>query len=150
MQADNIGIEILGTHMEGPFINKKHKGCQAEEQILPLTDENFKYVERNSDIIRRITVAPEIPENNNRIRQLAEMGIVVSIGHSDATYAEVLKAYHEGATMVTRLYNSMSSIVKNGPYRVTGVLDNDLLGCQQGGRAFRRGNYLYLRSGSHY
>ncbi|RKX77013.1 MAG: N-acetylglucosamine-6-phosphate deacetylase, partial [Spirochaetes bacterium] len=104
MQADNIGIEILGTHMEGPFINKKHKGCQAEEQILPLTDENFKYVERNSDIIKRITLAPEIPENFNRIRELSEMGVVVSIGHSDAVYAEVLKAYHEGATMVTHLY----------------------------------------------
>jgi len=123
MQADNIGIEILGTHMEGPFINKKHKGCQAEEQILPLTDENFKYVERNSDIIKRITLAPEIPENFNRIRELSEMGVVVSIGHSDAVYAEVLKAYHEGATMVTHLYNSMSSIIKNGPYRVTGVLE---------------------------
>ncbi len=123
MQADNIGVEILGTHMEGPFINKKHKGCQVEEQILPLTDKNFKYVERNSDIIKRITLAPEIPENFNRIRELSEMGIVVSIGHSDAVYAEVLQACHQGATMVTHLYNSMSSITKNGPYRVSGVLE---------------------------
>ncbi len=67
------GIEILGLHMEGPFINPKHKGCQAEKYILELTDENFKIIERNSDIIKRITIAPEIGSNMAKISRLTEI-----------------------------------------------------------------------------
>jgi len=120
------GIEILGVHMEGPFINPKHKGCQAEKYILEMTDENFKIVERNSDIIKRITIAPEIGENMGRISHLARMGIVISGGHSDATYDQVREAHMRGMTMTTHLFSAMSTIKKEGPYRISGMIEASL------------------------
>jgi N-acetylglucosamine-6-phosphate deacetylase len=120
------GIEILGLHMEGPFINPKHKGCQSEKYILEMTDENFKIVERNSDIIKRITIAPEIGTNMRKIERLREMGIVVSGGHSDATYEQVREAHMRGMTMTTHLFSAMSTIRKEGPYRISGMLEASL------------------------
>jgi N-acetylglucosamine-6-phosphate deacetylase len=120
------GVEILGLHMEGPFINPKHKGCQAEKYILEMTDENFKIVERNSDIIKRITIAPEIALNMAKISRLAEIGIVISGGHSDATYDQVVEAHMRGMTMTTHLFSSMSTIRKEGPYRISGMLEASL------------------------
>ena len=120
------GIEILGLHMEGPFINPKHKGCQAEKYILELTDENFKMVERNSDIIKRITIAPEIGSNMTKISRLIDLGIVVSGGHSDATYEQVLEAHMRGMKMTTHLFSSMSTIRREGPYRISGMLEASL------------------------
>lgn len=125
--SDSVGgIEILGLHMEGPFINPKHKGCQAEKYILEMTDENFKIVERNSDIIKRITIAPEISSNMSKISRLAEMGIVISGGHSDATYDQVREAHMRGMTMTTHLFSAMSTIRKEGPYRISGMVEASL------------------------
>ena len=120
------GLEILGLHMEGPFINPKHKGCQAEKYILEMTDENFEIVERNADIIKRITIAPEIGKNMARITRLAEIGIVISGGHSDATYDQVREAHMRGMTMTTHLFSAMSTIRKEGPYRISGMLEASL------------------------
>jgi N-acetylglucosamine-6-phosphate deacetylase len=120
------GVEILGLHMEGPFINPKHKGCQSEKYILEMTDENFKIVERNSDIIKRITIAPEIGSNMAKISRLSEMGIVISGGHSDATYDQVLEAHMRGMKMTTHLFSAMSTIRKEGPYRISGMLEASL------------------------
>lgn len=120
------GVEILGLHMEGPFINPKYKGCQAEKYILELTDENFKIIERNSDIIKRITIAPETGSNMTKIPRLCKLGIVVSGGHSDATYDQVLEAHKRGMMMTTHLFNSMSTIRKEGPYRISGMLEASL------------------------
>lgn len=117
------GIEILGLHMEGPFINPKFRGCQAEKYILEMTDENFKIVERNSDIINRITIAPEIGSNMSKISKLADMGIVISGGHSDATYDQVREAHMRGMTMTTHLFSAMSTIRREGPYRIPGMLE---------------------------
>ncbi|MHC4886225.1 MAG: N-acetylglucosamine-6-phosphate deacetylase [Planctomycetota bacterium] len=120
------GVEILGTHMEGPFINPVYRGCQGPEHILEMTDEPFEVVKRNADLIGRITIAPEIPANGARIEELVELGIVVAIGHSAATYAQVQDAVNRGASMVTHLYNAMSSTKKEGPFRVCGVLEAGL------------------------
>jgi N-acetylglucosamine-6-phosphate deacetylase len=126
-KADSAGgVEILGLHMEGPFINPKHKGCQSERYILELTDDNFKIVERNHDIIKRITIAPEIGSNMIQVSRLSEMGIVVSGGHSDATYDQVLEAHMRGMKMTTHLFSAMSTIRKEGPYRISGMLEASL------------------------
>jgi N-acetylglucosamine-6-phosphate deacetylase len=119
-------IEILGAHFESPFINPKYKGAQAAESICDFTDENFAIVKRFQDIIRRITIAPEMPYNLQRIQELTRMNIVVSGGHSGATYSEVLRAKEEGMTALTHLYNAMSSVSKTGPFRVPGMLEAGL------------------------
>lgn len=120
------GLEIMGIHMEGPFINPKHKGCQAEKYILEMTNENSTIIERNRDIIKRITIAPEIGSNMEKIPMLADMGIVVSGGHSDATYEQVREAHTRGMKMTTHLFSAMSTIRKEGPYRISGMLEASL------------------------
>jgi N-acetylglucosamine-6-phosphate deacetylase len=112
--------------MEGPFISKKYKGCQAEKYIVEATDENFKVVGRNRDLIKRITLAPEVGSNMQKIEKLREMGIVVSGGHSDATYHQVREAHQRGMTMTTHLFCAMSGIRKEGPYRISGMLEASL------------------------
>lgn len=117
------GVEIMGTHMEGPFINPLHKGCQAANRILQMTEENFAIVRQNADIIKRITIAPEIESNARRIAELVDMGIVISGGHSNATYQQTMDAHKQGMNMITHLFCSMSTITKEGPYRICGMLE---------------------------
>lgn len=119
-------IEILGTHFESPFINPKYKGAQASESICDFTDNNFEIVKRFQDIIRRITIAPEMPFNMKRISQLVKMNILLSGGHSGATYSDVIQAKEAGMIAVTHLYNAMSSVSKNGPFRVPGMVEAGL------------------------
>ncbi len=126
MKKDKLGIEVLGAHMEGPFINHDYRGAQPAEMILELTDENFELVMRNSDVIKRITLASEIPMNFKRIRQFRDTGMVVSLGHTAAVYSEIEAAVREGATMSTHLYSGMATIKRQGPYRVSGLLETAL------------------------
>ena len=74
-----------------------------------------------------MTLAPEIDGSEALIKTLAKNNIVVSIGHSDASYAQVLDAIKWGASHVTHLYCAMSTIVKNGPVRISGVVESTLL-----------------------
>ena len=119
-------IQVLGAHFEGPFINPAYKGAQAPESILALTDENFSIVEKFRDVIRRITLAPEMHQNMKRIKDFVKMNIVVSGGHSGATYLDAEQAVKEGMTALTHLYNAMSSTRKNGPFRIPGMLEAGL------------------------
>ena len=115
--------EALGAHFESPFINPLFKGCQAAERLLPWGREALALVEANADAISRITVAPELEGMLEAIPRLREMGIVVSGGHSDADAETFRKAADRGMTMATHLYNAMSSVRKEGPFRVCGVLE---------------------------
>lgn len=116
-------IEILGAHFESPYINPRFKGCQAEERLLPFDQAARDLIDRNADVIARITVAPELPGVLEAIPSLRERGIVVSVGHSAADAATFSAAVDRGATMVTHLFNAMSSVRKEGPFRVPGVLE---------------------------
>jgi N-acetylglucosamine-6-phosphate deacetylase len=115
--------EILGLHFESPYINPRYKGCQAAERLLPFDEEAMGFIERNGDVIARITVAPELPGVMDAIPRIREMGIVVSGGHSGADAATVRDAADRGMTMATHLFNAMSSVHKEGPFRVPGFLE---------------------------
>ncbi len=115
--------EALGAHFESPFINPRFKGCQAAERLLPWGSEARSLVEANADVIRRITVAPELEGMLEAIPRLRELGIVVSGGHTDADAATFREAADRGMTMATHLYNAMSSVRKVGPFRVSGALE---------------------------
>jgi N-acetylglucosamine-6-phosphate deacetylase len=121
------GIEILGVHVEGPYMAPKKHGCHDPGFVRPPTpEENRKYLDR-ARIIKRITLAPEIPGVPEFIGELARLGIIASGGHSDATITETLEAIDRGMTMITHLYSAMSSIVKSGPFRIAGMLEATLL-----------------------
>ncbi len=109
MEDGYEGAEILGIHFEGPYLDMKYKGAQPEQHIAKPTVEQFKqYQEAAKGNIRYITMATETDEDFALTRYLAETGVVVSIGHSAATYEQACMAYANGAKCMTHVYNGMT------------------------------------------
>lgn len=102
------GASIPGFHMEGPFINKKYKGAQNESYILPPSMELFNKCKN----IKRVTIAPEIEGSEEFIKECPAQ---VSIGHTDADYDTVKRAFELGATSLTHTYNVMPGIHHRAP-----------------------------------
>lgn len=112
MKNNNInGAEVIGIHLEGPFINEKASGAQPRDYIVNPSVEKFKeYQEISENIIKIVTVAPEVEGGLELIKYLNEQKIIASIGHTKATYDEALQAIKHGASMVTHCYNAMTPI----------------------------------------
>ena len=109
MEDGYEGAEILGIHFEGPYLDMKYKGAQPPQYIVKPTIEQFKqYQEAAKGNIRYITMATETDEDFALTRYLADNGVVVSIGHSAATYEQACMAFANGATSMTHVYNGMT------------------------------------------
>lgn len=109
-QQKNNQAEILGVHLEGPFIHPNKKGAQREAFVLPASTTLFKHwQEAAQGFIKMVTIAPEC-DNDGLIPYLHEKGILVSAGHTNATYAEMKVAVVKGVRQVTHLANAMSGI----------------------------------------
>lgn len=107
------GAEILGVNLEGPFINPKKKGAQAEAHIKK-PDAGF--VLDNADIICLATMAPEMEGGCDAIREITQKsGVVVSVGHTDASFEEALEGIKAGATHVTHLFNAQTPLHHRNP-----------------------------------
>ena len=103
------GAEILGIHFEGPYLNIAHKGAQPPEAIVPPSVSEFQeYQNAAEGLIRLITLAPENDYDFALTKYCAEHGVRVSIGHTDATYEEVMLAAANGASSITHTYNAMT------------------------------------------
>ena len=109
------GARILGSHMEGPFISPAKKGAQDEQYILPPT---FAKIAPYRDVIKIITVAPEMLSEENFIESCRKSGIIVSLGHTAADYETACAAIALGATHITHLCNAMTGL----NHRKSGVL----------------------------
>lgn len=117
------GAEIIGVHAEGPFINPSKKGAQAEENILT-PDADF--ILENADIITSVTLAPEMDKDHACIKKLAADGrVLVSMGHTDATFDEAMKAAKDGVNHATHLFNAMSALAHRNPGVVGAALASD-------------------------
>jgi N-acetylglucosamine-6-phosphate deacetylase len=100
------GAILIGAHLEGPFLNPEFSGAQDRTQIHPASAHEFKQL-LDTGIVRLITCAPEIIENQKLIKECMSRGIVVSIGHSNASYDETLQAVEMGARSITHCFNAM-------------------------------------------
>lgn len=108
--------EMLGVHLEGPFINEKRTGAQPVGFILRPDIELFKkWQDLAKGGIKLVTVAPEVENGLAFVRYLNENGVIASIGHSDAIYEEVEEAVQAGAKQVTHLYNGMRGMHHREP-----------------------------------
>ncbi len=120
-------VEILGVHVEGPYMGPKKHGCHDPGFVRePSREENRGFLDR-APIIKRMTLAPEVPGVMDFIAELAKAGVIPSGGHSDATIDQTLAAVDRGMSMITHLYCAMSTIVKDGPFRIPGMLEGTLL-----------------------
>lgn len=121
------GAAVIGAHLEGPFFAYAKRGCHLPIYVRnPRPIEYDRMLEYADDIVS-MTLAPELDGAEALIKALVNNNIVASIGHSDATYSQILKAVEWGASHVTHMYCAMSSIVKDGPARIIGVVETTLL-----------------------
>ena len=110
MEDGYEGAEILGIHFEGPYLDMAYKGAQPEQYIVKPTIEQFeRYQTAAKGHIKYITMATETDDDFTLTRYLTEHGVVVSIGHSAATYEQAVMAYAHGARSMTHVYNGMSA-----------------------------------------
>lgn len=118
------GAEIIGVHAEGPVINPSKKGAQAEENILK---PDAEYLIKNQDIIRSVTLAPEMDTDHECIKRVAkETNIVISMGHTDAKFEEAMSAVADGVSHSTHLYNAMSPMHHRKPGVVSAIFSSNV------------------------
>lgn len=117
------GAEILGIHFEGPYLNKAHKGAQPEEYCVKPDIEQFKrYQKAAHGLIKYITMAVENDEDYALTKYCSQYNVVVSIGHSNATYEQAVQAYAHGARSMTHVYNAMTPFTHRANGLVGGAL----------------------------
>ncbi|OQM73948.1 N-acetylglucosamine-6-phosphate deacetylase [Manganibacter manganicus] len=119
---------FLGLHLEGPHLSLARKGAHDPKLIRPMTDADQAALValRGQLPVLLTTIAPESAEAA-RVSVLAQAGIVVSLGHTDATYATALAYGAAGASMATHLFNAMSPLGHREPGLVGAVLDSSML-----------------------
>ncbi len=119
---------VLGLHVEGPYINPEKRGVHSLAYVRPPVDAELdELLEKSRDAIRMLTIAPEIfpPEQLSRlIEQTCSSSIRLSLGHSNATYAEATAAFNAGMPLATHLYNAMRSFESRDPGSVGAIFDH--------------------------
>lgn len=123
-RPDFPGAEIPGIHMEGPFINPQYKGAQNPAFILaPDADKILPY----ADIIKVLTLAPEMPGGKACIRVLKQKtGIALSMGHTGASFEEAVESIGVGISRATHLMNAMTQMIHREPGVVGAALSSDI------------------------
>lgn len=118
--------QALGLHLEGPYLSREKKGVHREEYIREISPEMKDFLCANADVITKITLAAENP-TARYIAEFVKCGIIVSIGHSNATYEVAQQAIADGAGFATHLHNAMSPVSSGRAMGVVGaVLDSDI------------------------
>jgi len=114
---------VLGIHLEGPFLSRARRGVHAEKYLHAPDASELLLAESLRRGVTLLTLAPEcVP--GDAIRQLAEAGVIVSAGHSNADYATVRRALDAGVRGFTHLYNAMSPLASRAPGVVGAALDD--------------------------
>ena len=118
----------LGVHVEGPFIDPRRKGAHPPEWIRPMRESDAAALIAARSGIMVVTLAPA-SASYERIAQLAKSGVVVSLGHSDASAEEARGAFDAGATAATHLFNAMSQLGHRAPGVVGAALSDPRVVC---------------------
>lgn len=118
--------QALGLHLEGPYLSREKKGVHREEYIREISPEMKDFLCANADVITKITLAAENP-TARYIAEFVKCGIIVSIGHSNATYEVAQQGIADGVGFATHLHNAMSPVSSGRAMGVVGaVLDSDI------------------------
>lgn len=115
----------VGMHLEGPFLNVKKRGAHLAKYVRKPTDEELDTILKHGEgIIKLMTIAPE-NFTDDQLNKLIDSGIAISVGHSDATYAQAKHAFSKGINLVTHLYNAMSGLHHRKPGVVGAALEDE-------------------------
>lgn len=114
-RAPNLSL-ILGVHLEGPFLNPSKCGVLNKKAFIEPKEHNFRrLIEGFEDIVKIITIAPEIKGALKLIKKISDMGIIVSMGHSEATFSEAEGGFNAGARGITHIFNAMRGFYHREP-----------------------------------
>ena len=107
---------MLGVHLEGPFISPRRRGAHNPDWIVPPEPAALdELLAAGAGLVRLVTLAPEVAGGLAAVGQLAGAGVLVSVGHSNATAAQVAAAAGAGARMVTHLFNAQPGVKSREP-----------------------------------
>ncbi len=119
------GAEVVGAHLEGPFLSTAKKGAQNGDYLHDPDIDMLRRLQTAAEgCVKLVTVAPEQPNAMEFIRAAKEMGITVSVGHTVADYDTAMEAFRSGATHATHLYNGMPSIHHRAPAVIGAAFDS--------------------------
>ncbi|HWL76599.1 N-acetylglucosamine-6-phosphate deacetylase [Microbacterium sp.] len=117
---------ILGSHLEGPFLDPGHKGAHTASLLrAPDAASVDRLLEAGRGTIRQATIAPELDGADDAIRRFVDAGVAVAIGHTDADADAATRAFDAGATIVTHAFNAMRGIHHRAPGPVVAALRDD-------------------------
>lgn len=126
-EMEGNGANLLGIHLEGPFLAKEFKGAMPEHLLRDADVELLKeYQDAAEGNIRYLTVSPEIDGIVDAIPLIKELGIVVAIGHSGADYDTSMKAIENGAASCTHIFNAMKLLHQHFPAIMGAALESDI------------------------
>lgn len=121
------GANILGAHLEGPFVSPEAIGAQNPNYLLaPSISAYNEMVKDCEDAVVSITLAPEVDGAKELIKYLSEKGVVCSIGHTKASYEQAMEAIKYGARHSTHLYNAMTPLNHRAPGVVGAIFDSNI------------------------
>lgn len=121
------GAQFIGLHLEGPYFALSQSGAQDTRYIRNPDVEEYKEVIAHGNIIKRWSVAPELPGAVEMGKYLKSKGIIAAVAHTDAIYEEVLEAVENGYSLATHLYSAMSGVTRRDTYRYAGVIESAFL-----------------------
>jgi N-acetylglucosamine-6-phosphate deacetylase len=120
------GANLLGIHLEGPFVSPQKRGMILPECLCPPSLEMLERIQQiTNGQLRMMTIAPELPANLQIIEHLVDSNIVASFGHSNATYEQTLAGFDAGISHVTHLFNTMPSIHHRSPGPLVAIFETE-------------------------
>ncbi len=102
--------KLLGCHLEGPYLSLKNKGAQKEKCLLSPDKDDYRFMKEYADVVKTVTIAPELPKADEMTAALRKWGIIVCGGHDDGIYPEFMPAIENGLTHLTHIYCAMSDV----------------------------------------
>lgn len=115
---------LAGIHLEGPWLSQRHRGAHDRSALmLPTAADVDRLLDVGHEILRMVTLAPELPGALDAVRRLADAGVVAAVGHTDATYDQTRAALDAGARAGTHLFNAMRGVHHREPGPVTALLE---------------------------
>ena len=127
----SIFANVAGVHLEGPYLSVKNRGAQDEKNLADPIKDDYSYMIENADIIKTVTIAPELDGAAEMARSLTEKGIVVCGGHDDGLYPNFIPTIRNGLKHLTHAYSAMSELkyvngIRNVGLREYGLIDDAL------------------------
>lgn len=122
-EREEVPCRILGVHLEGPYLSYKNKGAQKASDLRVPARDSYDFILENSDVVKTVTLAPELEGAVEMIARLREKGIVVCGGHDDGEKKLILPAIEAGLSHCTHLWCAMSTVAMRDGIRTVGLCE---------------------------